>query len=352
MPIVERVFYWMTLICAVVLFPSWLHPKTVRTFVPGGGQEIQGWGWQNVASWTGGLVILLLLLGYALRPRGVGPAFCALLAASLFAATAAESARTWLDLRFEAQSLALGGASGYQLSPATGMDGTIQKTLVGGACALVLLGLWLRPGEEREMVRQPYPTSPILFLVALLALAPASSLAQSPLTPGAIVPDPTHCQAKIIALSVEDAREALQPFPPHPRYLDAPLDNATIFLDAQPTGTPADAKTIAAITQLEVEFAACLNAGQLWRAASLTSGRWQQHLLNEIIEIGMYGSAPVGAGIPFVLVSDVQTFPGDRAGAVVAYDATPSEYTVSPVHYHVYEWIDVTWRLADEIPVS
>jgi hypothetical protein len=150
---VERTFWWLTLICAVLLLPSWLNPKTMRTFVPGGGQEIQGWGWQNVASWTGGLVILLLLAGYALRPRVFGPALCALLAAGLFAATAAESARTWLDLRFEAQELALGGTSGYQLSPATGMDSTIQKALVGVACALVLLGLWLRPGEERAIAR-------------------------------------------------------------------------------------------------------------------------------------------------------------------------------------------------------
>lgn len=146
MRVVERVLWWSTLICAVLLFPSWLHPKTERFYR--GTTEIQGWGWQNVASWTGGLVILLLLAGYALRPRVFGPAFFALLAAGLFAATAAESARTWLDLRFEAQELALGGTSGYQLSPATGMDITIQKALVGGACALVLLGLWLRPGEE------------------------------------------------------------------------------------------------------------------------------------------------------------------------------------------------------------
>ena len=347
MPIVERVFYWLTLICAVLLVPSWLHPKTERFY--GGTTEIQGWGWQNVASWTGGLVILLLLAGYALRPRVAGPTLCALLAAGLFAATAAESARTWLDLRFEAQELALGGTSGYQLSAATGMDGTIQKALVGVACGLVLLGLWLRPGEEGAMVPLQYRIVP---LVAMLALAPTITLSQSALPPGAIVPEPTQCHADIISLSTEDALEALKPFPLNPPYLDAPLDNATIFLDAQPAGTPADTETIAAITQLEVEFVACLNAGQLWRAASLTSGRWQQHLLNEIIEIGMYGSAPAGAGIPFVLVSDIQTFSGDRAGAVVAYDVDPSEDTISPVHYHVYEWIDGNWRLADEIPVS
>ncbi len=269
-PIVERVFWWLTLICGVLLLPSWLHPKTER-FYPG-TIETQGWGWQNVASWTGGLVILLLLAGFALRPRVFGPALCALLAAGLFAATAAESARTWLDLRLETQELVLGGTSGYQLSPATGMDGTIQKALVGVACALILLGLWLRPGEEREKVRQPHPS---MRLMIMLALAPATSLAQSSLPPGAFAPDPAQCQAEIIALSADDARAAEKAFPLQPSYLNAPLDVATIPLDAQPAGTPADRETIAAITRLEVALAACLTTGQLWRAASLTSGRWQ-----------------------------------------------------------------------------
>lgn len=347
MPIVERVFWWLTLICGLWLLPSWLHPKTERIYR--GSIEIQGWGWQNVASWNGGLVILLLLAGYALRPRVVGPALCALLAAGLFAATAAESARTWLDLRFEAQELALGGTSGYQLSPATGMDVTIQKALVGAACALVLLGLWLRPGGERAMVRLPYP---ILLLAVMLALAPASSLAQSPLPPGAIVPDPAQCQADVIALSAEDARDALTAFPLHPRYRNAPLDNATIILAAPPVGSPADKETIATITRLEVEFAACLNEEQLWRAASLTSGRWHQHLLRAIIDTGKSGEPSMTADIPFVLVSDIQTFPGDRAGALVTWDIDHSEDPVSTAHYHVYEWIDGAWRLADEIPVS
>lgn len=271
-----------------------------------------------------------------------GPALCALLAAGLFAATAAESAPTWLDLRLETQELALGGLSGYQLSPATGMDGTIQKALVGVACALILLGLWLRPGEEREKVRQPHPS---MRLMIMLALAPATSLAQSSLPPGAFAPDPAQCQAEIIALSADDARAAEKAFPLQPSYLNAPLDVATIPLDAQPAGTPADRETIAAITRLEVA-----------RAASLTSGRWQQHLLREIIFIGQSSSIgePThrGVGIPFVLVSDVQTFPGDRAETVVAWDVTPSASNLSLVHYHVYAWVDGAWRLAAVIPVS
>lgn len=157
MRVIERAVWGMTLLCAVFLVPSWLNPKTVRTFVPGGGQEIQGWGWQNAASWAGALGVLLLLVGYTRRPRVAGPALCVFLAAALFAAAAAESARTWLDLAFEAHCLTRDGGCGYILQPATGMDVTIQKALVGVACALVLLGLWLRPGEERAMVQQPFP---------------------------------------------------------------------------------------------------------------------------------------------------------------------------------------------------
>lgn len=347
MPVLERVFWWPTLICGVLLLPSWLYPKTERIYR--GTIEIQGWGWQNVASWAGGLTMLLLLVGYALRPRVAGPALCALLAAGLCAVAAAESARTWLNLGFEEQRLALEGSTFPILHAATGMDTTIQKALAGVVCALVLLGLWLRPGEEREMVRQPYP---ILLVVAMLALAPATSLARVSLPAGAIVPDPAQCRANVIAVSAEDARRVQEASPVHPAYREAPLDMPTISLPAQPAGAPADSETIAAITQLEVEFAACLNAGQLWRAASLTSGRWQRHLLREIIETGQYGEPPASAGIPFVQVSNVQTFPGDRAGAVVAWDVATSEHTVLPVHYHVYERIDSAWRLADEIPVS
>jgi hypothetical protein len=58
------------------------------------------------------------------------------------------------------------------------------------------------------------------------------------------------------------------------------------------------------------------------------------------------------ADIPFVLVSDIQTFSGDRAGALITWDVDNSEDPVSTAHYHVYEWIDGAWRLADEIPVS
>lgn len=151
MSMIERVFWWLTLSCGVLLLPSWLHPKTERIYR--GSMEIQGWGWQNVASWAGGLTILLLLAGYVLRPRVAGPALCVLLAAGLCAIAAAESARTWLDLHFEAQQLTLSGATFPILHAATGMDSTIQKALVGTASALVLLGLWLRPGEEPTTAR-------------------------------------------------------------------------------------------------------------------------------------------------------------------------------------------------------
>lgn len=144
---VEKVPWGAAAASAVVLLPSWLHPKTLRVY-GGGSMEIQGWGWQNVASWMAALVLVALAAGLLSRPRVPVAVACALAAAALFAVAAGEAARTWIDLTKEvANPEHFGIGTEYELIPATGMDRTIVVAVVGAAGSLVLAGTWLRPGE-------------------------------------------------------------------------------------------------------------------------------------------------------------------------------------------------------------
>jgi hypothetical protein len=144
---VEKVPWGIAAASAVVLLPSWLHPKTPRLY-GGGSMAIQGWGWQNVASWMAALVLVVLTAGLPSRPRVPVAVACALVAAGLFAVAAGEATRTWIDLTQEIANPALSGrGADYELVPATGMDRTVVVAIVGAAGSLVLAGTWLRPGE-------------------------------------------------------------------------------------------------------------------------------------------------------------------------------------------------------------
>ena len=145
---IETLLWWLAFGCAVLLVPSWLNPKTVRLYE--GTRETQGWGWQNVASWVGVLVLVALVVGRLHRPLVTGAAICAGIAALLFGGAAFEAARTWLDLTKEAANPRLFGLGrlNYELLPATGMDRIVVIAVVGAICALVLLGMWLQPGSE------------------------------------------------------------------------------------------------------------------------------------------------------------------------------------------------------------
>ena len=145
---IEKALWVLAMVCAVLLIPSWLNPKTIHTH-ESGSQVIQGWGWQNVASWTGGIAVVALVAGRATRPRAPLASVCATVAAAFFALAAAETARTWIDLTKEAANPELYGYGlDVTLRPATGMDSTILLAIAGAAFTLVLLGTWLRPGDR------------------------------------------------------------------------------------------------------------------------------------------------------------------------------------------------------------
>ena len=145
---IEQALWALAVICAVLLIPSWRNPKTVHVH-ESGSQVIQGWGWQNVASWTGCIAVATLVAARSTRPRAPFASVCAAVAAAFFAIAAAEAARTWIDLTKEAANPEVYGYGlDYTLRPATGMGSTILLAIAGAAFTLVLLGTWLRPGDS------------------------------------------------------------------------------------------------------------------------------------------------------------------------------------------------------------
>jgi LPXTG-motif cell wall-anchored protein len=142
----EKTLWWLAMACGVLLLTSWFNPKTMRVSLVGEGQSIQGWGWQNVATWAGVFVLVALVVGRINRPRVPRPALCAGFAVVIFGGAAAEAARTWIDLTKEAANPDLYGyGRDYVLLPATGMARTIAIAIAGAIFSLVLLGTWLRP---------------------------------------------------------------------------------------------------------------------------------------------------------------------------------------------------------------
>jgi hypothetical protein len=147
--VIEPLVWIATLLCGVVLLSSWFHARTTHTD-KGGGQMIQGWGWQHVGTLAGIVTIAALLYGGSRRPHVFRSAFSAFVAAFAMAVAAAETARTWLDITRETLTRELAGPGRFiGFAPSPGTEFTVVVALSGTACALVLLGLWLRPDEGK-----------------------------------------------------------------------------------------------------------------------------------------------------------------------------------------------------------
>lgn len=146
-PRAQLVPFGIAAACALLLIPSWLHPKTVWVH-DGGTTATQGWGRQNVTAWAGALALAALVAGFRTL-RTARAASLALAAAALFALAAGEATRAAFDLAREAANPALHGwGEGWTVTPATGMGPTAAIALVGAAAALVLAGIWLPTGAD------------------------------------------------------------------------------------------------------------------------------------------------------------------------------------------------------------
>lgn len=128
---------------------------------------------------------------------------------------------------------------------------------------------------------------------------------------------------------------------------DDPLEADQLSESDLPAGTVADAGTVAAVTELEHEYAACHNAGAFRRAAALTTGEALIVVvaLDDRFSKSSAEATPVPlpeeSQIPSVEVSGVRIFPDGRAGAVVDWGAERN--------FVLYEQVEGQWRIADEI---
>lgn len=128
---------------------------------------------------------------------------------------------------------------------------------------------------------------------------------------------------------------------------DDPLEADTLSEADLPAGAAADAGTVATVTALEQEYAACHNAGAFRRAAGLMTG---EALLVAVALSDRFSGAsasatpiplPAESQIPTVAVSGVRVFPDGRAGAVVDWGVERN--------FVLYEQTEGQWRIADEI---
>ncbi|MCC7023413.1 MAG: hypothetical protein IT338_11325 [Thermomicrobiales bacterium] len=198
----------------------------------------------------------------------------------------------------------------------------------------------------------------IVLLIILAVVMPHGAAAQTEEARGVAPysPQPADCQ---VAPLPEDAFAAAQQeaqilqATPRASIGEAegqhPLQAEQLSAADLPAGTPADAETVAAITRVEEEYAACFNAGELRRAASLTTGEVQPVIASLAISFGG-GTAsatpvppPEDFRIPSVVVTGVRVLPDGRIGAVVTWGTEQN--------FHLYEQIDGRWRIADEISV-
>ena len=191
--------------------------------------------------------------------------------------------------------------------------------------------------------------------VFILALQGASALARQELPHGAVVPKRSHCQVSPLsddAFSSLQGRARAMMATPEPflrlEDVDDPLEASELAEADLPAGLPADAETIAAITVLELEFAACRNAGELRRAASLLTGDEQIHFVSYADLPELSGNRfdvatpmPKDMRIPYVIVSGVRMFSDGRAGAVVDWG--------SERNFGLYELIEGRWLVTGEI---
>ena len=137
--------------------------------------------------------------------------------------------------------------------------------------------------------------------------------------------------------------------PPPLEEVDDPLEAESIREDQVPEGVPADTDTVAAITALEQQYAACFNAGEFRRAAALV-GDELRPLIVAFPEY-FHGVAmpatpippPEDYQIPSVRVEGVRVLPDGRVAAIVDWQG---EENLS-----LYERRDGRWVIADEISI-
>lgn len=153
---VEKLLWGLAIALAVFHF---IAPFSGRTTWTGGGlgmmRHSAGWDW--VAPLAALIVLGSLVIGLFNRPRILVPAICATIATVAFGATAAASTGHWYDLQRGALAV-----ERMNLHPAPMVHIFASAATAGVAVTLILLGTWLRPGQDEWISAQITPQSPRL----------------------------------------------------------------------------------------------------------------------------------------------------------------------------------------------
>ncbi len=118
-----------------------------------------------------------------------------------------------------------------------------------------------------------------------------------------------------------------------------------------PTGTPADDETAAAVTAVEMEYAACYNAGEMRRMLALLADPLLALVSTYAAdpEIGRRFATPEPMPkddqIEKVVLLDPVVLPDGRVGALVVWNGLET-------NFHLFQKVDGAWKLQDEISVS
>ena len=190
-----------------------------------------------------------------------------------------------------------------------------------------------------------------VMLVAVVAVLAAGGPVRASLEDaGPVAPDPSDCRVPPLPpaeLVPPTPGAAASPVTPHGRVDEPLLEADQLAEDDLPKGEPADSETVAAILALQLEYAACLNAGEFARAAALfTPGERRNFLiLVEDPAFSEFFASPVPLPeemrIPSVAVRGVRVFPDGRVGALV--DWGPE------TNFRIHERVGGQWRLGREI---
>lgn len=182
----------------------------------------------------------------------------------------------------------------------------------------------------------------VAVLVALASMGPGvgGGVVAQDATPAPLPATPTAVECRVAPRApVEIVASEASP-EPWPQVRDE---------GGLPDGEPADEALVAAVTAVERELLACLNAGETPRALALLTDesvlRW--------LGVGSVGELVLGlpgyAAITLRAVRDVRRLPDGRVGAVVEWGLSREAGFQDQVLFHVYRRVGDRWLLDEEV---
>jgi hypothetical protein len=137
----EKTLWQLAAVCAVLLLFAPLTPRTSWSHRGGGMRHSAGWDW--IAPMSGVVALIGLGLGAVARPRVPSAVAAAALTAAAFGAATIAAAGHWGSLAIGAM-----GIDDWTLYPAPAVFHFAVIASAGTVLTLVLLGVWLRPGDD------------------------------------------------------------------------------------------------------------------------------------------------------------------------------------------------------------